>query len=314
MRPILRQSTVLLPLLALPCGLQQSAYDADPSPKRAYELEYTVDLPQAGPGTVLWVPIPREDGVQTVEILESPDGAVVSEPDLHGNRYASLTAPAQTRHTWRYRIQRRTDTAGVTTNGQTATYLDADNLVPVDGEAAARAAEASSGRRGTGAVTRALYDRVLADMTYNKAGTGWGTGSTQWACAEGYGNCTDFHALFISMSRSREIPARFTIGFSLPPAPERTEVKGYHCWAHFYDSDAGWTPVDISEADKDPSKVEFFYSTLDPDRVSMTSGRDLVLDPPQQGAPLNYFVRAYAEQDGQPLEAKTTIQVTDLPE
>lgn len=49
-------------------------------------------------------------------------------------------------------------------------------------------------------------------------------------------------------------------------------------------------------------------------RVEFTTGRDLVLNPKQQGIPLNYFIYPYAEADGQ---AITTVERTftyrDLP-
>ena len=56
------------------------------------------------------------------------------------------------------------------------------------------------------------------------AGSGWGNGDTFWGCSERYGNCTDFHALFISLTPSEGIPARIEIGFPVPtdragPAP-----------------------------------------------------------------------------------------------
>lgn len=293
------------------CAARGSAHDVDSLPTRTFVLDYSVELPAAAPDIVLWVPVPREDGVQRVEILESPAEATLSAPDFHGNRYASIAAPRAARYTWRYRVERRTDHAGATGGQASTVYLDADRLVPVDGEAARRAAEATAGQRGAGAISLALYHRVLADMTYRKEGTGWGAGSTDWACRAGYGNCTDFHALFISMARSRAIPARFTIGFSLPPSPAPAEIQGYHCWAHYWDPAAGWTPVDISEADKAPERADFYYGQLDPERLSMTCGRDLILDPPQQGAPLNFLVHAYAEQGGQPLAVRTTIRVAD---
>ena len=34
--------------------------------------------------------------------------------------------------------------------------------------------------------------------------------------------------------------------------------------------------------------------------MEFTAGRDLVLSPPQDGPPLNYFIYPYAEVDGSP--------------
>ena len=51
----------------------------------------------------------------------------------------------------------------------------------------------------------------------------------------------------------------------------------------------GWVPVDISEAWKDPKKHDYFFGTLDANRVQFTIGRDLTLQPKQNGSPLNYL-------------------------
>jgi hypothetical protein len=45
------------------------------------------------------------------------------------------------------------------------------------------------------------------------------------------------------------------------------------------------------------------------DRVLLTRGRDLTLEPKQAGAPLNYFVYPYAEVDGQAID-KISREVT----
>ena len=60
--------------------------------------------------------------------------------------------------------------------------------------------------------------------------------------------------------------------------------------------------MDISEADKvavsDPAKAEWFFGHLDPHRVSISYGRDIILSPAQKGPALNYFIFPYAEADG----------------
>jgi len=61
-------------------------------------------------------------------------------------------------------------------------------------------------------------------------------------------------------------------------------------------------PVDISEAWKDPQKHDYFFGTLDANRVQFSVGRDLTLQPKQDGGPLNYFIYPYVEVDGKPFE------------
>lgn len=47
---------------------------------------------------------------------------------------------------------------------------------------------------------------------------------------------------------------------------------------------------------------EYFWGGIDPYRVMIASGRDLVLNPPQAGEPLNTFGYPYAEIGGKPLD------------
>jgi len=46
---------------------------------------------------------------------------------------------------------------------------------------------------------------------------------------------------------------------------------------------------------------EYYFGAVDESRIAIGTGRDLVLNPPQSGEPLNYFMYPYAEADGKPL-------------
>jgi len=172
--------------------------------------------------------------------------------------------------------------------------------VPITGLPAQLAAEQTAGKSTELEKAQALYAYVFRTLRYDKSGTGWGRGDTLWACNAKHGNCTDFHSLFISMARSQKIPARFEIGFPVPADKDSGQVAGYHCWADFYVPGHGWVPVDISEAWKDQAKHDYFFGTLDTQRVQFTLGRDLTLRPRQDGPPLNYFVYPYVEVEGVP--------------
>ena len=177
--------------------------------------------------------------------------------------------------------------------------LQPDALVPVTGLPAELAVKVTTGKIDPLDKARAIYDYVFTTMKYNKTGTGWGHGDVLYACDAKKGNCTDFHSLFIAMARSQGIPARFEIGFPLPPDKHSGEIAGYHCWSDFYVDGKGWIPVDISEAWKHPEKRDYFFGSHDVNRVQFTMGRDLKLSPAQDGKPLNYFVYPYVEVDGQ---------------
>ena len=173
--------------------------------------------------------------------------------------------------------------------------LAADVLVPVTGRPADLAEKVAQDKTAPLDKARAIYDYVFANMRYDKTGTGWGHGDVLYACDAKKGNCTDFHSLFIAMARSQGIPARFEIGFPLPPDKHSSEIAGYHCWADFFEPQHGWIPVDISEAWKHQEKKDYFFGAHDDNRFQFTMGRDLELSPKQDGKPLNYFVYPYVE-------------------
>jgi transglutaminase-like putative cysteine protease len=193
----------------------------------------------------------------------------------------------------------------------TQPFLRPDSLIPLTKpieEEVNKALEKSD--EGT-ATARAFYDHLLATMTYDKSGEGWGKGDAIYACNAKTGNCTDFHSLFIGMCRSKGIPARFHIGFPLSADQKSGSVKGYHCWAEFFDAEKGWVPVDISEAWKNKNKADFYYGGLDPYRLTITSGRDIkVSTAPGQIKQLNYFVYPKVYVDGQQVDqgVSTTFQ------
>ena len=140
-----------------------------------------------------------------------------------------------------------------------------------------------------GGTPKDRYEFVLNRMDYDKTVPGWGRGDSERACDVGKGNCTDFHSLFLSLSRSEGVPGVFEMGYSMLPEGETDHPGGYHCWAWFYDDpSSSWVPVDISEADRHPEKAEFFFGHLDADRVLFSRGRDIAL-PGMKGLPLNYL-------------------------
>ena len=149
---------------------------------------------------------------------------------------------------------------------------------------------------------QAIYQYVLKHMQYDKSGDGWGRGDALYACQVGKGNCTDFHALFISLAKASGIPARFFMGIPLPKDPAGKPSSGYHCWAEFYIAGRGWIPVDASEAWKNKSKSEYFFGNLDPDRIMISEGRGIRLSPKQDGPDLNYLSKPYVEIDGKPFD------------
>jgi transglutaminase-like putative cysteine protease len=163
------------------------------------------------------------------------------------------------------------------------------------------------------AKARALFDVVYDHMSYGKGVAGWGRGDATWACDSRSGNCTDFHSLFIALARSEGLPARFEVGFGLPPKKGKGEVAGYHCWAKVKVG-TGWLPLDVSEPKKLGLPRGDYFGRLPPNRVAFSTGRDITLEPKQDGPPLNFFIDPYVEVGGKPHPAdkvKTAHEFAD---
>lgn len=290
---------------------------ADKAKSRTFELTYHAKIEGLTPGQSyrLWMPMPRTNGHQEVtDLMDKLPGQVTTEGRF-GNRMLYVEGVANTQGlascTTSYRIVRKEVTGeGMAPSGAEATmFLQPDKLVPIEGKPLSLISGKTlpSDKMELG---RVLYDAVNNHMKYSKEGTGWGRGDSNWACDSKFGNCTDFHSLFISLSRAKKMPAKFEIGFSLPDARGAGEIAGYHCWAFFQpDKGRGWVPVDISEANKNPKLTEYYFGNLNENRLTMSTGRDLMLEPAQAGPPLNFFIYPYAEVDGKPLAAEKIKRV-----
>jgi len=293
------------------------------APSRTFRFTYSFtvkDIPAGAKQVRLWVPVPQTDRHQTVRVLnvKAPGKTQMTQEPEYGNRmmYAEMQnpAPGNAEFSVEYEVTRREyargDYAQLERKDQMPGVVSAsmnrlvapDNLVPTDGKIKALAVEVTGSQTGTVAKAKAAYDYLFTNMSYDKTGSGWGRGDAVWACDSKHGNCTDFHSPFIGMLRADGIPARFDIGFPLPESKEKGDISGYHCWAEFYSPKIGWVPVDISEAWKAKQKEDYFFGSVDANRVQFSTGRDVTLAPKQDGPALNYFVYPYVEIDGKPYE------------
>ena len=304
----------LLSLIAFAGTSGSDGADAASTTTRTFRFTYGATITGLRPGDKarIWLPIPRSNRDQEVSIIGKSyqaDTARMTVEPKYGNRILYLEAAADANGSIpvqiSYRVRRREVKAGRREEADDmaalALFLRPARRIPVGHEKPLALLANRTLPKDDYGVGRVLYDVVAEHMRYSKEGRGWGKGDALWACDSRYGNCTDFHSLFIALARSMNIPARFEIGFLLPVERGRGTVPGYHCWAQFKPKGNGWVPVDISEADKHPSLKEYYFGNLTADRVTFTIGRDLTLVPRQAGPPLNFFVYPYAEVDGQPV-------------
>ena len=308
---MLRKLCALLFLFVVASALVSAAQD---SRHFTFDYGFTVKNLPAGKKVRIWIPAAQSDAYQEVKIVSAKGDLPLKKTreSKFGNEiyYAETSGAAQPElhFDMEYGVVRRERVAlnpaahlaaASLTSQERQEDLQPDALVPITGLPADLAIKVTEGKTQPLAKARAIYDYVSTTMKYDKTGTGWGRGDVLYACDAKKGNCTDFHSLFIAMARSQAIPARFEIGFPLPPDKHSSEIAGYHCWSDFYVDGRGWIPVDISEAWKHPEKREYFFGSHDVNRVQFSMGRDLRLNPAQEGKPLNYFVYPYVEVDGQ---------------
>ena len=311
---------------------EYSASSAGSPPIRTFQFIYVTKIPAIPPdakSSRIWIPLPQSGAYQMVRNLkiEAPFAYVKQREPEYENEYLYLQIPAaklaqatEIRVTFQaarqeHRVSLHAPVSSAQFSADPAPdlrrFLDPDRLVPLQGVIAELSARQTQGITDPLAKARAIYDFVLSTMRYDKSGTGWGNGDAVWACTSKRGNCTDFHSLFIGMMRAAGIPARFEIGFPLPTDRHEGSIPGYHCWAEFYVQPFGWIPVDASEAWKHPDQKDYFFGAHDDNRLQFTLGRDIRLNPPQQGAPLNYFIYPYAELDGTPLALESSFSFRD---
>ena len=314
---------------ATPVGNQQSINPdfLKPVGERRFAIEYVGKVPEIPKSTQLlrvWLPVPQNSTVQTISDLSFSLPPKLGIEPKYGNQVAYWelanlgTNAAVTMKFNCTRREIRADLDKLKTDGKDpanafAVFKNADKLVLVDDEMKQLAATITRGKTTTVEKARAIYDHVLGAMTYDKNHNGWGLGSTRHACDMGKGNCTDFHALFNSLCRAQGIASGFEIGLYLPYEKGQQEtLGGYHCWALFRVPGKTWVPVDCSEAGRFPQYLDAFFGGHTPNRVTLSTGRDLTLVPKPAGEPLNFFINPYAEADGKVVKTEKSWSFKDL--
>ncbi len=342
--PVRRAAPAALALALLAAGCaspggtaaEPRPFRMDPDPayldaggSRSFHVAYTGKVKEIPAGTKslrVWLPVPQDTPMQIITGLEFSREAVVNTEPRFGNRYAyfEIENPGpEVEVVMAFdctRMEQRTALGRIEAAGEgseedaaAAEFLRDDALTIVDERMRKMSEEICAGKATTVAKARAIYDHVAARMTYDKSGTGWGRGDTNFACDAGTGNCTDFHALFMSLCRAQGIPAGFEIGLYAPYRRGSAEaLGGYHCWSFFRVPGRTWVPVDISEADRNPDRMDYFFGNHTDNRVTLSVGRDLVLVPAQAGEPLNFMVDPYAEADGRKVLASKSWTLKDL--
>jgi transglutaminase-like putative cysteine protease len=313
-------------LFALLLTLAATAWGAE----RSGVVTVSVDLSakKAGEPARLWLPYPVSDRQQSIGNIrlagDFADSGVYTDP-VHGTPilYAAWPADATSRKlTLAFSVDRKEQRVVLTEGKEPqwnpadyAAYLGATTLGPTDGEVKKLADKITKGKKTVLAKAKAIYDWTVENMYRDPETRGCGLGDVCLLLTRPGGKCTDISSVYVALCRAAGIPAREVFGLRLGKKAEEEITTWQHCWVEFFLPGSGWVPVDPADVRKamlveklelKDARVQelraYFWGGVDAYRFKLATGRDLVLNPPQAGAPLNTFGYPYAEVGGVPLD------------
>lgn len=276
----------------------------------------------------LWLPYPVSNENQTIYDVKTEgnyDYSGVYVEGKYGNSalYAEWEKPSQKPHLkFSFKVERseiwRKNFKNILDGSfpkETEIFLASSKNVPCTGLVKQLAEKITAGKETSLEKAEAVYDYLVENFRRDENIIGCGTGDVVSHIDSKAGKCADIHSVFVGLTRSAGIPAKEVFGIRIPPDPEGDMTKAYHCIGFFYLPDFGWVPVDASDVLKlilkenltlDDEKVKearnYFFGAQNPNYIEFGTGRDLVLNPRQDGSPLNYFMYPYAEVDSKPLD------------
>jgi transglutaminase-like putative cysteine protease len=284
-------------------------------------MEVDLSTHQTGKEVKLWIPYPVSDSDQLISNVkvsgDYSESAVYTDPQ-HGNPilFAAWDKDAGSRRlTLSFAAERKevirrdfpaTEPSWDRTSFQP--YLGATSLGPIDGEVKNLADKITGDKKTVLAKVRAIYDWTYTNMYRDPDTPGCGIGDVYALLHKLGGKCTDISSVFIALARASGVPAREVFGIRLGKKAEE-DITGYqHCWAEFYEPGYGWVPVDPAdvrkamlvenlklEDRKTAEYIAYYWGAVDPYRIKLAVGRDITLNPPQAGEPLNNFGYPFAQ-------------------
>lgn len=286
-------------------------------------VTFNIDMTkyEAGQTVKVWVPVAQTNEYQTIKDVAfeaSVDGLIST--DAEGNQmfyveWDENAAPEDRKASLSFHVDRpeiiRPELKEEGTIGAGfENDLKGSAMVTVTDPAVVKLAkEITEGKTTVLDQARAVYDWIYDNMVRDNSVVGCGQGDVCTLINTKGGKCTDINSVFVSLCRINGIPAREMFGVRIN-ADDITNNE--HCWAEFYLPGTGWVaadPADVLKAiltnDWDKSsaealeKKEYYWGSNDNLRVELSRGRDLVLAPAQDGAPLNDFGYPYAEVNGE---------------
>lgn len=291
-------------------------------------MDFDLSRQAAGKEIKLWLPYPTSDALQTVsDIRWSGDFAEAAVYTDRENQTPMLfvrwPAKAESRKLQlRFQVERQEalhrdlpEKEAPWSPADFAAYLGPTSLGPTDGGVKTLADEITAGKTGVLEKSKAIYDWICENMFRDPKTRGCGLGDVNSLLQSKGGKCADIHSVYVALARAAGIPAREVFGLRQGKTEATDITTWYHCWAEFYLPGYGWVPVDPGdvrkmmltqelklEDEKTKEYRHYFWGGIDSNRVKLSLGRDLTLNPPQAAGPVNYLMYPYAEVGGEPVD------------
>jgi transglutaminase-like putative cysteine protease len=315
-------------LIACAGALSAQSRPASDAPRsRVYDIRQVVtlkEIPKDAKRVRIWIPLPNDAPGQKLldmAVVDAGPTWSVNEQPKHGNRflYAELAPDGRDTLSVTTTFSVRRDPLSVDVDParvgrltdvhrkEFADYLDKNAPYMAVDDRIQKMADAAAGDAGDAFTQASKLWNLVADSAdhYSKdpSKPKCGRGSAEDCLTQQGGCCTDLHALFVALARARGIPARMWFGYRLQAKNEGKEVDpGYRCWVEYFVPNYGWIATDIVVGDAgEKSSRSPFVTALDERRIVLYEGRNLDLNPKQDGPAVNNVVPAYAEIDGKPV-------------
>ena len=299
------------------------------------EISYDISINRRGSITSLWLPLPLDTDYQNLVSLNyegnySESGVfkenIYNTPMLYAEWKGgeikeirvSIEAEIQ---------ERNTEWSKVKEDGNIPEdikiFLLPTRHIPIDGIVKEYADKIIKRKLGAVEKTLAIYDWIIENTYREPKIKACGLGDVKSILESGNfcGKCVDIGSLFVALVRASGTPAREVFGIrvdeskifqSLGKTGNITTAQ--HCKAEFYVAGYGWVPVDPADVKKvileesltlkSPevkSIKEYLCGNWEDNWLAFNYARDFTLNPPQNKAPLNYFMYPYCEVDDVPL-------------